>query len=133
MNDSSTFRTAPTPHLRDRIRQARLHARLTKAELARRVGVCVSAAVQWEHPEGTSPNVANLMKIAGIAGVAFEWLATGRGPTRTPEITDGTTASDGTTTAATPFERRLLHLARDLPSHQHEPMIAVIVEWSKAH
>jgi transcriptional regulator with XRE-family HTH domain len=65
--------------LSDRVRFARTLAQLTKAELARRVGVCLSAAVQWELTNGTSPTVNNLVKIATIANVGFEWLATGRG------------------------------------------------------
>jgi transcriptional regulator with XRE-family HTH domain len=70
---------AGVTRLSDRVRFARMLANLSKAELARRVGVCLSAAVQWELTNGTSPTVNNLAKIATIASVGFEWLATGRG------------------------------------------------------
>jgi len=115
-DDSST---AP-PRLPDRVRIARTCAKLTKAELARRVGVCLSAAVQWEHPNGTSPTVANLGRIAEIAEVAFEWLATGRGPM----VTDVTSASTPPRSAAIDaFEERLLRAVRSVPAHQHDVLI----------
>jgi len=55
---------------------------LTQAELARRLSVHRSAVTQWEQVAGTTPSVQNLAQIAVETGVAFEWLATGRGPTR---------------------------------------------------
>ncbi|HVV98481.1 MAG TPA: helix-turn-helix domain-containing protein [Rhodanobacteraceae bacterium] len=116
--------------LDDRIRQARLRAGLTKAELARRVGVCPSAVVQWEHPTHTVPNTTNLARIAEITGVAFEWLATGRGPPRLPGG-DGTSALDPALIAATLFEERLLQIARRLPRHQHEALLAFLATRSK--
>jgi transcriptional regulator with XRE-family HTH domain len=64
-----------------RIRKARGIATLSQAELALRVGVKRSAVTQWEHPAGTKPSVDHMIQIALVTGVAFEWLATGRGPT----------------------------------------------------
>ncbi|HEV8694633.1 MAG TPA: helix-turn-helix transcriptional regulator [Lysobacter sp.] len=63
-----------------RIRKARNLARVSQAELARRVGVKRSAVTQWEHPTGTTPSVDHMVQIAQETGVRFEWLATGRGP-----------------------------------------------------
>jgi transcriptional regulator with XRE-family HTH domain len=65
-----------------RIRRARAIARITQSELARRLDVKRSAVSQWESAHGTTPNVAHLIRIAVETGVAFEWLATGRGPVR---------------------------------------------------
>jgi DNA-binding transcriptional regulator YiaG len=65
--------------LADRIRSARLAAKMSRAHLARRIGVVASAAVQWELPKGTSPRLRHLVAIAEVTGVSFEWLATGRG------------------------------------------------------
>ncbi|WP_447940647.1 helix-turn-helix domain-containing protein [Pseudoxanthomonas mexicana] len=65
-----------------RIRRARAVARITQSELARRLDVKRSAVSQWESAHGTTPNVAHLIRIAVETGVAFEWLATGRGPVR---------------------------------------------------
>ena len=122
---------AQPPQLSDRVRQARAHAKITKAELARRVGVCLSAAVQWEHPKGTSPTVANLARIASICEVAFEWLATGRGPL-TPAIDDPASAPVGAasigTSAIDPFEERLLRKVREMPTHQRE----LVIEFARS-
>jgi transcriptional regulator with XRE-family HTH domain len=55
---------------------------LSQAELARRIGVDRSAVAQWERPQGTTPSVDHLAQIAVETGVCFEWLATGRGPSK---------------------------------------------------
>jgi transcriptional regulator with XRE-family HTH domain len=68
-----------------RIRKARNLARLSQAELARRVGVKRSAVTQWEHPTGTTPSVEHLIQIAMLTGARFEWLATGRGSSQLEE------------------------------------------------
>ncbi len=108
----------------DRVRIARTLAKMTKAELARRIGVCLSAAVQWEHPRGTSPTVANLVRIATICGVAFEWLATGRG---SPNLADAlNTPAIGDQDID--FEIRLLQAARGVPRERRE----VVVEFVRA-
>ncbi|HVT32490.1 MAG TPA: helix-turn-helix transcriptional regulator [Rhodanobacteraceae bacterium] len=110
------------PHMFDRVRLARARANLTKSDLARRVGVCLSAVVQWEHAAGTSPTVANLARIAWTTGVAFEWLATGRGPVA---LAPARTASEKTSAArgVSPFEERLLHVVRALPAERHQALI----------
>lgn len=69
-----------------RIRKARLLARMTQAELARRVGVKRSAVTQWEHPLGTSPSMHHLIEIAEHTGTQLEWLATGRGRQRAGDL-----------------------------------------------
>jgi transcriptional regulator with XRE-family HTH domain len=114
-----------------RIRDARVRAGLSKAELARRVGVCASAAVQWEHPRGTAPNAGNLSKIAQITNVAHEWLATGRGSARLMHDDDGTPALMPGAIATTLFEERLLEVARRLPVNRHEPLLEFLLAWTK--
>jgi len=104
--------------LSGRVRFARLLANLTKAELARRVGVCLSAAVQWELPKGTSPTVNNLVKIATIAGVAFEWLATGRGSPKLPGPLQIVASADDLE-----YETRLLVTVRGIARDQREVVI----------
>jgi transcriptional regulator with XRE-family HTH domain len=71
--------------LSGRIRKARNLAKLSQAELARRVGVKRSAVTQWEHPTGTTPSVDHLIQIAMQTGARFEWLATGRGASQLEE------------------------------------------------
>ncbi|MGH8173556.1 MAG: helix-turn-helix transcriptional regulator [Rhodanobacteraceae bacterium] len=125
MKDNPAVSPSPSLCFANRIRQARARAGLTKAELARRVGVCLSAVVQWEHPDGTVPNVTNLARAAQVTDVAFEWLATGRGPARM-SAGDGPPAIEPAAIASTLFEERLLQIARLLPSHQHEPLLTFL-------
>lgn len=68
--------------LHTRIRKARLLAGISQAELARCVGVRRSAVTQWEHPEGTTPSMEHLIRLAMETAICVEWLATGRGPVR---------------------------------------------------
>lgn len=130
MKSSPTAVPSPALRFSNRMRQARLHAGLTKAELARRVGVCLSAVVQWEHPQGTVPNATNLARAAQVTDVSFEWLATGRGPARLVGG-DGPPAIDPASIASTLFEERLLQIARRMPSHQHEPLLEFLVSLTK--
>ncbi|MBB1061175.1 helix-turn-helix domain-containing protein [Marilutibacter spongiae] len=69
-----------------RVRKARVMATLSQAELARRIGVKRSAVTQWEQAAGTTPSVEHLIKLALETGVNFEWLASGRGPSRCDEV-----------------------------------------------
>jgi transcriptional regulator with XRE-family HTH domain len=130
MKNSSTSARAVQTRVTDRIRLARLRAGLSKAELARRVGVSLSAAVQWEHPDGTGPSARNLAAVAQCTCVAFEWLATGRGPAHTAQE-DGTPAIEPAAIAVTLFEERLLEVFRKLPNHRHEALLDFLVAWTK--
>jgi transcriptional regulator with XRE-family HTH domain len=103
----------------NRVRLARQGAHLSKSELARRIGVCLSAAVQWELAHGTSPTVANLARIAQATDVAFEWLATGRG---SPIVADAS-RPEATADANIDFERRLVKAARKVPDARRELLI----------
>jgi transcriptional regulator with XRE-family HTH domain len=128
-NSSASTRTVST-RLKDRIRLARARAGLSKAEVARRVGVSVSAVVQWEQPDGTAPSARHLATFAQCTGVAFEWLATGRGPARI-SADDGPPTLEPAAIAVTLFEERLLEVARKLPSHRHDALIEFLVAWTK--
>jgi transcriptional regulator with XRE-family HTH domain len=130
MRDRSAAARAAIARLKDRVREARALARISKAELARRIGVSASAVVQWEHPDGTRPSARHLSALAECTGTAFEWLATGRGP---PRVTsdDGTPALAPAAIAVTLFEERLLELARRLPPHRHEALLEFLAAWTK--
>ena len=71
--------------LAQRIRQSRRSASLTQAQLADGVGVNRSAVAQWERKDGPRPTSGNLAKVAVTTKVNFDWLATGRGKTRTAD------------------------------------------------
>lgn len=107
--------------LPDRIRHARRLAHLTQAAIARKISVTASAAAQWELPDGTSPNVDNLIKVATICGVSFEWLATGRGApvADAPEIP----AVDATSFAIDHIEDRLLLAFRRVSARKREAFV----------
>jgi transcriptional regulator with XRE-family HTH domain len=105
-----------------RIRESRKFGELSRAELARRVGVRPSAAVQWELEDGTAPSVRNLMKIAGVLNVSFEWLATGRGMAR-PKSLHEVPAVTTDDFAHNLYEEQMLALAREMPTKWREPLV----------
>ena len=95
-----------------RIRQARKWASLTQSQLAGTVGVNRSAVAQWERDrDGTTPSVANLAAIAVATGIAFEWLATGRGNPRSG--VESAVAPDAT--VVDEVEARCIEALRRLP------------------
>jgi transcriptional regulator with XRE-family HTH domain len=110
-------------NLNARIRETRRIANISRAELARRIGVKPSAAAQWEYDDGTAPTVSNLIKIAVATAVSFEWLATGRGPARDNNGHHETPAIQQEAFAHTLFEEQLLILAREMPVAWQSPLI----------
>lgn len=111
----------------NRIRHARRLAQLTQAALAEQIGVGASAVAQWELPNGTSPTVDHLEEIAMVCGVAFEWLATGRGA-----ISSGVhepPALIGTQLAADQTEDRLLVAFRRIPLRKREMLVRWMEEF----
>lgn len=117
--------SAKTFPIRERIGSARQAANLSRAELARQVGVRASAAAQWEQHEGTAPSVENLARIAAATGVAFEWLATGRGPMRASSNEEAP-AVILEAFAQNLFEERLLRLGRRVPPRKREALLATL-------
>lgn len=111
--------------LSTRIRTARLRAGLSQAELAEKLGVSRSAVANWErNAGGTHPGSKRLADIAINTGVAWEWLATGRGHA-TPSA-DHILAVDAEF-VEDPIERRLLHAFRQ-GSDAFKQALLVLVE-----
>ncbi|MBU8975458.1 helix-turn-helix domain-containing protein [Lysobacter sp. MMG2] len=108
-----------------RIRRSRVAARLTQAELARRLGVQRSAVTQWERDAGTHPSVAHLAQIACETQVYFEWLATGRGESH-PEAGALDTAVTMQDYARDDVESRALESLRRVSGHKREAVVRVI-------
>ena len=125
MIDSDNVNLAATG-LCFRLRQAREMLGISRSELARRTGVKPSAAIQWEHENGTHPSTAHLIHIANITNVAFEWLATGRGPARRQQDT-----LMPETIAMDLFEESLLKLARRVPSAARAPLLALLKSFKQ--
>ncbi|MDT0496238.1 helix-turn-helix transcriptional regulator [Algiphilus sp. W345] len=65
--------------LYQRVREARNKLGLSQESLAAELKVSRSAVAQWENEAGTRPSVENLVALARRSGMAFEYLATGRG------------------------------------------------------
>jgi transcriptional regulator with XRE-family HTH domain len=64
-------------HIRDRIKAARQHAKLSQEKLGELVGVSKSAVSMWEttNPDKyTRPTIDNLKLISQITGAPIEWL-----------------------------------------------------------
>jgi transcriptional regulator with XRE-family HTH domain len=95
---------------------------LSRAELALKVGVGTSAAVQWELLKGTSPSVGNLATIAQVTDVSFEWLATGRGPARLAQA-DEPFALHKDCIAHDLYEEQILILARKVPRAHRDHLV----------
>ena len=94
-----------------RIRTARLRAGLTQTALAQRLGVSRTAVVNWESGSNRArPSAERLEEICRITGVAWEWLATGRG--QATLSADSILAVDAEF-VDDPVERRLLQAFRD--------------------
>jgi transcriptional regulator with XRE-family HTH domain len=106
--------------LQSRIRHARRIAKLSQAALAESLGVRSSAVAQWELPDGTRPTVNHMLAVAAATGVAFEWLATGRGDVapgcEMPVVDSSAFALDDT-------EERLLVAFRRLPGRKKKGVL----------
>lgn len=107
--------------LKDRIRQARLESKLSQAALAEKIGIQRSAVAQWERVNGSRPTVDNLCKIATIASVRFEWLATGRGQRTLASGDDHSLEKEVQLmfVAGSDFEIRTLIAMRKLSMHEN--------------
>lgn len=69
---------------------------MSQAKLAEAIGVQRSAVSHWESPQGKNPSVEHLRSVAVVAGITFEWLATGRGKMQLSEdaMLDSVSAAD---------------------------------------
>ncbi|MGH8601434.1 MAG: helix-turn-helix transcriptional regulator [Gammaproteobacteria bacterium] len=65
--------------LADRIRMARRTAGLSQSRVAALLVVHRGTVGHWERGAGHRPTNANLMQLAVLTAVSYEWLATGRG------------------------------------------------------
>lgn len=65
--------------LTERVRLTRRKTGLSQAQLAELVGVNRSAVANWEASGQGGPSRRSMERLAKIAHVSFDWLATGRG------------------------------------------------------
>ena len=113
--------------LSDRVRHLRRTRKLSQAALARMLGVVPSAVAQWEGRSGTSPTVEHLSRMAELSGVAFEWLATGRGPIRAGDAETPSVASESF--ARDLLEERLLLAFRRIAFRKRESLVRGLEEF----
>jgi len=113
----------------DRIRLARRHAGLSQARLAEAIGVRRSAVSHWESPQGKNPSVHHLRALATVAGIAFEWLATGRGKMQLSEdaVLDSVSAADALL-VEDPLELRLVQSFREASPRTRVALVEIVEE-----
>jgi transcriptional regulator with XRE-family HTH domain len=116
-------------HSQDRIRLARRHAGLSQAKLAEAIGVQRSAVSHWESPQGKNPSVDHLRTVATVTGVAFEWLATGRGKMQLSEdaVLDSVSAADAILVEDS-LELRLVTSFREASPRTRIAMVEILEE-----
>jgi transcriptional regulator with XRE-family HTH domain len=113
----------------DRIRLARRHAGLSQARLAEAIGVQRSAVSHWESPQGKNPSVDHLRAVAMVAGIAFEWLATGRGKMQLSEdaVLDSVSAADALLVEDS-LELRLVQAFREASPRTRIALVEIVEE-----
>ena len=118
-------------HSQDRIRLARRHAGMSQARLAEAIGVQRSAVSHWESPQGKNPSDDHLRQVALVAGVAFEWLATGRGKMQLSEeaVLDSVSAADALL-VEDPLELRLVQAFREASPRTRIALVEIVEELS---
>lgn len=112
-----------------RIVAAMAFARLSQADLARRLGVTPNAVNAWVSGRN-KPDTENLEKIAIETGTSFEWLATGRGDmvyASSMRVMAQTGAEYNT--ARSDDQRALLSLYSKLKPSQRQALLALLKNW----
>ncbi len=118
----------------NRIRLGRRRAALSQMELASRIGVQRTAVAQWERKGGSRPSSKNLSQLAVELKVAFEWLATGRGPMEMPvdDQGDRPLAIDLDWYAHDALEKRLLAAYREVPYPANQRLVELVESMAGA-
>ena len=111
--------------LAGRIRKSRMSKGMSQRQLAIYLGVTRGAVANWECANAALPATERLQRIAQATGVAFEWLATGRGPAGYEASHDEIPAAD-IEIVEDPLELRLLRVCRAAPRRQHARIVAYV-------
>ncbi len=115
----------------ERIRRARRKSGLSQAALGERLHVRRSAVSNWESVNDIQPSLQNLIGLAKVCDISFEWLGTGRG-SMTPDealLSDIPTADAELVEAQE--ERELLAMFRSLP-RKSQQLVVDLVETLQA-
>ncbi len=102
---------------------------MSQAKLAEAIGVQRSAVSHWESPKGKNPSVEHLRAVAMVAGITFEWLATGRGMMQLSEDAklDSVSAADAILVEDL-LELRLVQAFRDASSRTRIALVEILEE-----
>ncbi|MDR2186482.1 MAG: helix-turn-helix domain-containing protein [Azonexus sp.] len=105
----------------ERIKKARKALGWSQGELARRMYVSQPSVAAWESGS-KAPHTKNLMRLATLLGVSFEWLSTGRGKMQ-PAIEQPEPVADY---AMRPDEWRLLGIYARLKPLQRTALLGFL-------
>ena len=109
-----------------RIRRARRKSGLSQASLAERLHVRRSAVSNWESVNDIQPSLQNLIALAKVCGVSFDWLGTGRGDMAPDADPLGDVAAADAELVEAPEERELLAMFRDLPRKPRQLVLDLV-------
>lgn len=110
--------------MKERIKRARQERGWSQAELARRMSVTQPSVAEWESGR-KAPNMKNLVRLAKLLDVGFEWLSTGRGemrPSPALSVSEAVPAYEW----MLPEERRLLNTFARLQPCQREALLGFL-------
>ena len=109
----------------ERIRRARRKAGHSQSSLAEVLKVQRSAVSNWESANEIQPSLHNLIAIAKVCAVSFEWLGTGRGKMSLEDDLADVPAAEAEFVELRD-EREMLAMYRDLPHKKQQLMIEVL-------
>ena len=112
--------------LGQRIKAARSTAKLSKAELARRVGVSHTAVAYWEEGETKSIKADHLFAISKATGCDPQWLQNGTGSPPVADKDINVAESSAQYRAQSPLQKELAHQSADLSEEEIAKALAFI-------
>ena len=110
----------------ERIRHARRKSGLSQSALAEHLKVQRSAVSNWESVNDIQPTLQNLIAIAKVCGVSFEWLGMGRGKISAEELALAEIPAVDAEMVDAREERQLLALFRGLPRKKQHLVLEVL-------
>ena len=110
--------------MKERIKRARHERGWSQAELARRMSVTQPSVAEWESGR-KAPSMKNLVRLAKLLNVGFEWLSTERGVMRPPPVHSVSEAVPAYEWML-PEEQRLLSTFSRLQPRQREALLGFL-------
>lgn len=111
--------------LKEHIKRARIERGWSQAELARRMSVTQPSVAEWESGR-KAPSMKNLVRLAKLLDVGFEWLSTGRGEMHPPPSLFDSEEPVSAYESMLPEERRLLNFFARLQPRQREALLGFL-------